>query len=420
MATQTIIEGDCLERLREMPDGSVQCVITSPPYWGLRSYLPDGSDLKSKELGSEPTPEAFVENLVEVFREVRRVMRNDATLWCNLGDSFNSQGTNMPNQAGLHPCACQAMQGKRIAPLAPGLKPKDLIGMPWRVAFALQADGFWLRSDIIWHKPNPMPESCTDRPTKAHEHVFLLTKRANYYYDADAVREPQDSRARSEINDGTQHIPGGYGKLGGGINEGARVARTEGRAKRVLHPNGRNKRDVWTIPTQGYAGSHYATFPEALCRVPILAGTSDKGACPQCGAPYMRIIDKKRVATRPAIDCKHDETGMANRDPERHVTETRTVGWEPGCGCRSDDVALLSGEPDDGTPLPYDPVPCTVLDPFSGAGTTGVVCKRTGRNYIGIELNPADVERSRRRIANPDAQRPAPDVEGQEMLFQEV
>ena len=371
MPESTILLGDVRERLRELPDGSVHCVMTSPPYWSLRSYLPDDDPLKAYELGSEPTPEAFVANMVEVFREVRRVLRDDGTCWVNI---------------------------------AGGYVDKQLDGMPWRLAFALQADGWWLRQDIIWAKPNPMPESCTDRCTKAHEYVFMLTKSARYYYDAEAVKEtskrpgdlPGGDYANQDIGDGN-------------VNHGW--------LNQTGVPLLRNKRSVWTIPTQAYPGPHYATFPEELCRVPILAGTSDRGACPKCGAPWRRIIEKERKATRPAIDCKNDETGKANRDPERHVTENRTIGWEPGCGCGLPSRDGLTGTLDADTP---DPVPCVCLDPFAGVGTTGVVCKRTGRDFIGIELNPAYAEQARKRIANPDASRPLPDVPGQEMLFDDL
>jgi hypothetical protein len=177
-----LIQGDCTEKMRELESGSVQCVVTSPPYWGLRDYGIEG------QLGLESTPEQYVERMVEVFREVRRVLRDDGRVWLNLGDSYSADHNQGPRRNSGLSARTGPLTTRNVRP--PGLKPKDLVGIPWRVAFALQADGWWLRSDIIWAKPNPMPESVTDRPTKAHEYVFLLTKAKTYYYDPDAVREP--------------------------------------------------------------------------------------------------------------------------------------------------------------------------------------------------------------------------------------
>jgi DNA modification methylase len=225
-------------------DGCVDCVVTSPPYWGLRDYGIAG------QLGLEATPAAYVAALVAVFREVRRVLKDDGVCWVNLGDSFAGGGS-----AGSESLA---MIGR---PLAHDVKPKNLIGIPWRVAFALQADGWYLRADIIWAKPNPMPESVTDRPTKAHEYLFLLTKRERYYYDGEAIAEAA-----------TQHDQGTRGatldhKLPAETNNG-RNHSTLKLAERFT----RNKRSVWTIPTMPYAGAHFATFPEALVEPCILAG----------------------------------------------------------------------------------------------------------------------------------------------------
>ena len=180
MSAFELLQGDCLQQLATLPAASVQCCVTSPPYWGLRDYGTAG------QLGLEATPDEYVANMVAVFREVWRVLRDDGTLWLNLGDSYASGGrsTRDPGQSKLHPAQAKGM--RRPAD-GEGIKPKDLVGIPWRVAFALQADGWWLRQDIIWHKPNPMPESVTDRCTKAHEYIFLLTKQAKYYYDAEAV-----------------------------------------------------------------------------------------------------------------------------------------------------------------------------------------------------------------------------------------
>jgi len=294
---------------------SVDCVVTSPPYWGLRDYGADG------QLGREPTPEAYVESMVKVFREVRRVLKGDGTLWLNLGDSYASNGIRGDTRSGFNDRYFGTSNGRGkhgatadVVPpnvIPPGLKPKDLVGIPWRVAFALQADGWWLRSDIIWHKPNPMPESVRDRPTKAHEYVFLLSKSERYHYDADAIAEPSLHAGRVVEYDGTQK----------NADVDADLQRT-----RIGGPNGsqsvtvggtRNRRSVWSITTKPFAEAHFATFPPDLPELCIKAG------CPEGG---------------------------------------------------------------------------TVLDPFSGAGTTGLVALRLGRSYIGIELNEDYAEMSRRRI----------------------
>ena len=270
----TLHQGDARDVLLTLADESVQTVVTSPPYWGLRDYGVDG------QIGLEPTPELYVENMVSIFREVRRVLRSDGTLWLNLGDSYAAGGTggasdksrlNGGRGVGVSE---KIKQGTTIPRTAPeGFKPKDLVGIPWRLAFALQADGWYLRSDIIWSKPNPMPESVTDRPTKAHEYIFLLTKSAKYYYDAEAIREPQRNMGRTQgVPTGWDTGPGSHGSIhrNGRGNSKAPVPIT----KPVTN---RNKRSVWEIPTQPYSEAHFATFPEALVRPCILAGTSEAG-----------------------------------------------------------------------------------------------------------------------------------------------
>lgn len=310
MNSCNIIQGDALTVLKTLPDQSVHCCVTSPPYFGLRDYGVSG------QLGLEETPEAYVNNLVEVFREVRRVLRDDGTLWLNLGDSYaaNRPGgqptpTNTGNKSGHY----------GITSVPVGLKSKDLIGIPWRVAFALQADGWYLRSDIIWHKPNTMPESVKDRPTKAHEYIFLLSKSSRYYYDNEAIKEPV---APSTIDRGPVDFGGakgrGYKPKPSDPNYRAgseQWGRTFDCKQSCV--NGRNKRTVWAVATQPFSEAHFATFPPKLIEPCILAG------CPAGG---------------------------------------------------------------------------TVLDPFSGSGTTGMVALRHGRRYVGIELNPAYVEMSKRRI----------------------
>jgi len=234
--TTTIYHGDCIEQMRLMEAGSVNCCVTSPPYFGLRDYGIDG------QIGLEDTPKAFVAKMVEVFREVRRVLRDDGTCWLNLGDSYAGSGGagTQFTKGGIAATGVEAPSTYKDAKHTParkldGLKPKDLIGIPWKVAFALQADGWYLRQDIIWHKPNPMPESVRDRCTKAHEYIFLLTKSNKYWYDSDAVRE--DCVAANKAGNAT-----------------------------------RNRRSVWSINTKPYKGAHFATFPQKLVEPCVLAG----------------------------------------------------------------------------------------------------------------------------------------------------
>jgi site-specific DNA-methyltransferase (adenine-specific) len=264
MSTQRIIPGDCIEGMRTLADGSVHCCVTSPPYWGLRDYGHDG------QIGLEGTPTAYVERIVEVFREVRRVLRDDGTLWLNLGDSYAAArgGTSMPAETLAGGVSGRgdivAKRGRESGytphrdPAAHGLKHKDLVGIPWRVAFALQADGWWLRQDIIWHKPNPMPESVRDRCTKAHEYVFLLTKSERYFYDAEAVSEP--GTGRNPGNKGHKYEAIGMGSL---ANIGPAATR--------------NRRSVWTVTTKPYSGAHFAVMPADLVEPCIKAGCPEGG-----------------------------------------------------------------------------------------------------------------------------------------------
>lgn len=296
-----IIQGDCRESLKTLTENSVNCCVTSPPYFGLRSYG-GGED----EIGIEDRVEDYIQSLVDVFREVRRVLRPDGTLWLNLGDSYMAQKNVVPPP--------QTIGGQRDMPIGipgnrreqKGLKHKDLIGIPWRVALALQADGWWLRQDIIWHKPNPMPESVEDRCTRAHEYIFMLSKKAHYYYDHEAIKEPAQNwgtRDRSEMRDGTTDPKLKHHGLKG---------------KEWEENPMKNKRSVWTVNTKGYKGAHFAVYPKQLVLPCILAG------CPQDG---------------------------------------------------------------------------TVLDPFNGSGTTGVVALQNNRRYIGLELNPEYVKLAEARIA---------------------
>lgn len=375
MPSVDIIQGNCLDVLSKLPDGHFQTCVTSPPYFGLRDYGAEG------QIGREASPEEFVEALVEVFRGVRRVLRDDGTLWLNLGDSYasnaggetgdgiGSDGYARRNRLARHPATVRGG----------GIKPKDLLGIPWRVAFALQADGWWLRSAIVWEKPNPMPESVTDRPTSAYEMVFLMSKSDRYFYDATAIREPHSpaSVARAAHNRSASHkwADGGPG------NQTLANDMTK-----ALHPDGRNARNVWTISTQPFSGAHFATMPPKLAERCIKTGTSERGCCASCGAPFRRVLgDAVKTGGRSAGNgfVRPERKSMGGRGDETvwEPTARPTIGWEPTCRCS-----------------PSEPVPCSVLDPFGGAGTTGLVANRLRRNVTLIELNPAYAEMAGRRI----------------------
>ena len=374
--TWDILQGDAIEALRGMEPESVHCCVTSPPYWGLRNYGVDGA------YGLEPTLEEYIERMVEVFREVRRVLRKDSTCWLNIGDAYASGGNMDTPSRRANPGKSKAhARGASVpTPRPPGLKHKDLIGIPWRVAFALQADGWWLRSDILWHKPNPMPESVRDRPTRAHEYVFLLTKSAKYFYDADAIRTPGQERIGQA----------GTFSRNGAVSEHGIPGQTaaEHRLRDDCVPAGANARTVWRIATQPYKGAHFATFPEKLVEPCILAGTSERGVCAQCGAPWERVTESSYHKHRPSGGLQPRSERGNKHAPETNWgtfgtnlrKEVTTLGWQPTCDHDS------------------EPVPATVLDPFCGSGTTGVVALRHGRSFIGIELNPEYVDLARKRI----------------------
>jgi DNA modification methylase len=258
MDVNVILQGNCLDVLRTLPDQFVQCCVTSPPYWGLRDYGVAG------QLGLEKTPEAYVEKLVAVFREVKRVLRNDGTLWLNLGDSYYNYrpgaGQKLVKQTVSNNNQDLPVICSRRANRQSGLKEKDIIGIPWRVAFALQADGWYLRQDIIWSKPNPMPESVTDRCTKAHEYIFLLTKSARYFYNNEAIKEETttfDFTNRDRDLTRLNNTPG----------------RTRMAGLKTNQYEMRNRRSVWTITTKSFKEAHFATFPPKIPEICIRAGS---------------------------------------------------------------------------------------------------------------------------------------------------
>ncbi len=434
----TILQGDASEQLRTLPDESMQCCVTSPPYWGLRDYGQNG------QLGLEKTPDEYVAKMVEVFREVRRVLRKDGTLWLNLGDSYARAG-GWSDNSGLDGLA-RGESGRAKSnigngtsqQLAAGLKEKDLCGIPWRVAFALQADGWWLRSDIIWAKPNPMPESVKDRPTKSHEYLFLLTKASSYFYDAEAIKEPLSQVTLDECEYA-------YNGTTNGDWKSANAQDCSGTKKRIREAvasgrlTGRNKRSVWTVPTQSYPEAHFATYPPDLIKPCIMAGTSAKGCCALCGAPWARVVEVERS---PRGDTFGNRDGAFDRGQAgsayQQVTSSKTLGWQPTCECFGkiieekievpaakspeswngsafDDGKNIKVHPNTGTkrneprfkiihryepsiPLDEHPVEaCVCLDPLAGSGTTGAVALELGRKAVLIELNPNYCELIRQR-----------------------
>jgi DNA modification methylase len=298
-----ILVGDNRQALKELPDASVQTVVTSPPYWGLRDYGHDN------QIGLEQSPEDFIEQLCIVFDEVWRVLKDDGTIWVNLGDSYAGSGAGgggnrKGNEHGQHDAFVEI--GRPATPN--GLKAKDLVGIPWRFAFAMQARGWYLRSDIIWHKPNPMPESVTDRPTKSHEYIFLMTKSPRYYYDHEAIKEDAIWAEEKRAGKGRLHYDGKrQGEKGTGQENFVSIV------------DKKNKRSVWSVNVKGYKEAHFATYPTELIEPCILAGSKEND---------------------------------------------------------------------------------TVLDPFSGSGTTGEVALKHGRNYIGLELNADYAAISEKRITD--------------------
>jgi len=360
--------GDCVEALRTMPDASVQMCVTSPPYWGLRDYGEEG------QLGLEKTPEKYVMNLVKVFREVRRVLRDDGTLWLNLGDSYagSGKGRNADGSSASKPGSKQATNKGttegNLFKFTTEHKPKDLVGIPWMVAFALRSDGWWLRQDIIWSKPSCMPESVQDRCTKSHEYLFLLTKRKSYYYDAEAIKEP--SLHTGKIVNPNGNLSGKYSDDGTpkkgfethvtGMRE---VSRT------------RNKRSVWRVAIKPFSDAHFAVYPPELIEPCILAGTSERGCCEKCGGPWERVMEKAGTVNQKwGKQSKVDESRGDHADGSSirtgDVNVYKMIGWQPTC---THDAPI---------------VPCAVLDPFAGSGTTAGVAVKHGRKAILCELNP--------------------------------
>lgn len=332
--TRKIYQGDCLEILKQLPDESIDCCVTSPPYYGLRDYGVDG------QIGLEETPEEYIKKLTEVFHEVKRVLKNDGTLWVNIGDTYNTSSYHKDEKSngyGKQGTNRGVYENVVERPTAKNCKPKDLIGIPWMLAFSLRADGWYLRQDIIWSKTNPMPEPVQDRCTKSHEYIFLLSKSSHYYYDAEAISEPIADATIKRLVQDVENQDGSYTPSKGNVNMkavfprfgGSKYGENEDKhfaiySGKEWKPTGkRNKRDVWQISVQPTREAHFATFPEKLVEPCILAG------------------------------------------------------------CREDGV---------------------VLDPFFGSGTTGRVAERLNRRWIGIELNPKYIDIAKKRTNNVQTQ----------------
>ena len=445
----SLYRGDMREVLAQFPEESVHCVITSPPYWGLRKYagVPDmawggkqgcehewGESITSKskdsnrgsmewktggnpamkvlgertsqgsfcrlcgawrgQFGNEPSVELYVAHTLEVLRAIWRVLRKDGTCWWNIGDSYagsNCGSNDYRKLDGLGSKPSLRYQGQKPG-LGSGLKSKDLCLVPERVALAAQQDGWWVRSRIAWVKPNPMPESVRDRPTGSWETIWMLTKNARYYFDMEAVRETSLPQSIER----SKYPVGAFGSASG-ETEIRGPSKKEGIFKLIDISQGRNLRDVWTFPAQSFSGAHFATFPEELPRRCILASTSEHGVCPECGTPWVRVIEKKpsqfnvRVCDAKAGRATAEEgykasetelesySGLAKASDEYWV---KTLGWRPSCSCGCPDIA-----------------PAVVLDPFAGSGTTLAVAKSLGRRSIGIELSEAYCKLAVKRIS---------------------
>jgi DNA modification methylase len=396
-----LIRGDLFDVLPTLAEQSVHSVVTSPPYWALRDYGVPG------QLGLEATPEAYIARMVEAFAEVHRVLRDDGTLWLNIGDCYAADTKWGGSSGGKNLAAGGVNRERRYT----GLKSKDLVGIPWMLAFALRSWGWYLRAEIVWAKGvsfcdayagSVMPESVRDRPTRSHEQVFLLTKQPRYFYDAEAVREQgvfpagtlaaKGSGTREGNRRSTSQKQNGTGnRRVAGLNEryfGSKETETDGYA---VYDGTRNLRTVWTITPKPFTEAHFATFPPELVVPCIKAGTSEKGVCAVCGAPWKRLIEKEPIPE----DVRADFEAARQRSADDHGRSdgftTRRPNFQRG---RGETTWQRTCEHD-----AAETVPAVVMDCFSGAGTVGAVCAGLQRWYVGIEINQGYVQIAERRIA---------------------
>ena len=375
----TILQGDAEEQLAQLPDACVQCCITSPPYYALRDYGVDG------QIGLEATPQEYIDRLVAVFREVHRLLREDGTLWINIGDTYSNERKGGGHPSGKHRKALHSMERPRRYTGLPG---KNLLGIPWRLAFALQENGWILRSAIIWHKPTAMPESVRDRPSSVYEHIFLFAKSERYFYAAYAIREPLAPKTFTTF--GTKYRAQGNDALGlvKSDNWGRTLLERQPRLSADGSIAGANKRNVWTVASQPYEGAHFATFPPKLFEPCVLAGSSPR-ACEHCGASWARVVEheggsweERKAKGAPARYGLHGVKGTPVASGGLETSIARTVGWQPTCKCSQNTGA---GH-------------CLILDPFMGAGTVALVALQHGRDYLGIEINPDYIRLAEERL----------------------
>lgn len=331
---RTVLLGDALARLKELAPSSIDCCVTSPPYYALRDYFVEG------QLGLEPTVEDWVKNLTAVMAEVARVLKPAGSLWLNLGDSFSR-----------HP--------KYGAPA------KSLLAAPERVLLALMKDGWIVRGKVIWHKPNPLPNSVVDRLNLTYEVVYFLVRAPRYFFDLDAVREPHRSGAGQRDTSGKGTSPDWAGPLADGSQDGLRRFRPAGQPG---HPLGKNPGSVWQIPTYAFRGPHFATFPPELVRRPILS-TCPEAVCTRCGRPWRRRVSVTRIPLGPPSTLPRPRDRQVMRFKGRWHT-VRAVGDLIPCGCLAPTM------------------PGVVLDPFMGSGTVGLVAEQLGRDWLGVEISP--------------------------------
>lgn len=344
-----LICDDTRVALQRFKDNTFHCCVTSPPYWQLRDYFKDG------QIGLEKTPEEYINNLVDIFKEVKRVLRKDGTLWIVIGDTYSTSKKGNTQDNVNSKSRRKKLHLQQINKKIPtNIKTKNLIGIPWKLAFALQEDGWYLRCDVIWSKKNPVPDGAKDRPTRNHEYVFLLSKSSKYFYDYYAIMdEAKKKNGRSR-------------KFGANIQRGNN---RQNQNRRFIDFEKKNKRSVWNVSVGRSGGIHFSVFPEKLITPCILAGTSSKGCCPKCKKPWSRIVEKEKYFTE-------------NGEEKVYLDGTN---WKSNCNC------LISGTEN-----------CVVLDPFCGVSTTGVICLKSDRDYVGIDINDEYIKAGREKLFSID------------------